>query len=504
MTRFLPLCAALAAFSLAPLGAATPAFADAANLKIVHFNDLDRMDGYGDSGGVARLATIVQQIRAENPNVLVTNGGDSISPSLLSGFDKGAHMIDLFNKVGIDAMVLGNHEFDFGPDVAETRISEANFPILSNNAIEGDGTLLDGVTDFMLFQAGDYTVGMFGLTTVGTAVKSSPGDVTFSDPVEVAEAMSAQLREAGADLVIALAHTDIEEDYDLIAASPVDIVLSGDDHDLRVNYDGNMLLTESGSQAQYVTVIDIDMDMVEGRRGPKFVWTPSVELINTTATEPDAALAAAVKSYEDRLSSELDIEIGTTSVALDSRRTTVRSQENALSNLIVDAMLGASGGDLALTNGGGIRADKIYEPGTMLTRRDIQSELPFGNKTVVIEVSGADVIAALENGVSKVEDGAGRFPHIAGGSFAFDASKPAGERVSKVMVGGAPIDPAKIYKLATNDFVGKGGDGYGMFAEAPRLIDKNAGELMAVQVIRYIEAAGSVAPKVEGRVTRLD
>ena len=171
---------------------------------------------------------------------------------------------------------------------------------------------------------------------------------------------------------------------------------------------------------------------------------------------------------------------------------------------MADAIRAAVGADVALTNGGGIRADRTYEPGTVLTRRDIQSELPFGNKTILIEVSGADLRAALEHGVSAVEDGGGRFPHVSGLSFSYDATRPAGERVTEVTVGGAPLDDAATFKLATNDFIGKGGDGYAVFIDKPRIIDANAASLMAHQVIDHIAAAGTIAPAVEGRITRLD
>jgi 2',3'-cyclic-nucleotide 2'-phosphodiesterase (5'-nucleotidase family) len=480
------------------------AAAEPVTLKIVHFNDLDRMEEDEGKGGVARLATVIEEIRESNPHVLVTNGGDSISPSLLSSFDHGAHMMDLFNKIGIDVMVLGNHEFDFGPEVAAERISEAQFPILSNNALEPDGSLIDGVTESLIVNVGDYRVGLFGLTTASTAVKSSPGDVTFADPVATAESMAAQLREIGADLVVAVAHTDRREDNELIRVAPVDLVLSGDDHDLRVAYDGRMALVESGSQAEFVSVITVTLDTVEGSSGPSFAWEPSFELINTASVEPNARLAEAAQGYVDKLSTELDIEIGTTEVQLDTRRTTVRAQESAFANLMADAMREAVGADVALTNGGGIRADRTYEAGTVLTRRDVQSELPFGNKTILIEVSGADLRQALENGVSEVEDGGGRFPHVSGLSFSYDASKPAGQRVTEVLVNGAPLDDAAMFKLATNDFLGKGGDGYAVFIEKPRIIDANAGSLMARQVIDYIDAAGTIAPAAEGRITRLD
>ncbi len=491
----------LAAFAAAAILAGLPAFAQD-RLTIVHVNDLDRMEGNGDSGGVARLATVISDIRAQRGTVLATSSGDSISPSLLSSFDEGAHMIALLNMVGLDAMALGNHEFDFGPDVTRTRIAEANFTMLSNNAFEPDGTLIDGVKENMMVEVGDHMVGIFGLTTDGTAVKSSPGNITFSDPVEVAATTAAALREAGADVVIALAHTDRPEDDQLFAAGDVDILLSGDDHDLVVRYDGNVAMVESSSQASLVTVVTLDIETVEGRRGPKVEWSPAFDVINTASVEPDATVAAEVAKYEAFLSAELDIEIGATPVMLDTRRTTVRSTESAFGNLTVDAMRSETGADVAITNGGGIRGDTTYEAGTMITRRDVLTELPFGNKTVVLEVSGADILAALENGVSAVQDGGGRFPHVSGMTFSFSAALPAGERVSDVMVGSAPLDESATYLLATNDFMGDGGDGYAVFAGKPSIIEENAAELMAAQVIRAFET-GAAVPVLDGRVTEI-
>lgn len=482
--------------------AASPAIAQD-RLTIVHVNDLDRMEGNGDSGGVARLATVIADVRAQGGTVLATSGGDSISPSLLSSFDEGEHMIALLNMVGLDAMALGNHEFDFGPDVTRTRISEANFTMLSNNAFEPDGTLIDGVEQNMMVAVGDHMVGIFGLTTDGTAVKSSPGNITFENPVDVAASTAAALRDAGADVVVALTHTDRPEDQELYAAGDVDIILSGDDHDLAVWYNGKTALVESSSQASLVTVVTLDIETVEGRRGPSVEWSPAFDVINTANVTPDPALAAEVERYEAFLSAELDIEIATTPILLDTRRTTVRAAESAFGNLTVDAMRAETGADVAITNGGGIRGDTQYQPGTVITRRDILTELPFGNKTVVLELSGADIVAALENGVSAIEDGGGRYPHVSGMTYTFDASKPAGERVLDVAVNGAPIDPGASYSLATNDFMGRGGDGYSMFSGKPSVIEANAAELMAAQVIRAFET-GAAVPTLDGRVTKVE
>ena len=496
------LCAAVLA---AGLVSALPVCAEPATLTIVHVNDLDRLDGSDGRGGVARLATVVNEVRANSTGrVLVTHGGDAISPSLLSSFDQGAHMIDLFNRIGIDAMVLGNHEFDFTPAVTVERIAEAAFPVLSSNAIEPDGTLIDGVTGHLLLEAGRYEVGVFGLTTTTTAIKSSPAPVTFRPAVEVAAEQAEALREAGADLVIALAHTDRAEDAALMRQGAVDLLLSGDDHDMKIEVGRKTTLVESGAQAEFVTVVEIAMDTVEGRRGPRFVREPSFRVVNTASVAPDPEIQAVVDEYLARLSQELDVEIGTTTVELDSRRGTLRSGEAAIANLITDALRAATGADVALYNGGGIRGGRVYPAGAVLTRRDVRTEMPFGDKTVVLEVGGAVLLEALEYGVSEVDAGAGRFPHVSGMAYRFDASKPAGHRIAGVTVGDAPLDTARTYRLATNDFLGGGGDGYAMFARAPRMIDANAGVLGAAQVIDAITAAGEVAPRVEGRIVRLD
>ena len=501
--RWMSLACAVAVAAATAL-AAGGVGAEPTRLTIVHFNDLDRMEEKRGRGGVAKLAAVIEAERQRSDNVLVTFGGDAISPSLMSGFDKGAHMIDLLNRLGLTAMAIGNHEFDFGPEIVKQRIAEAEFPVLGANAVDVDGGLIDGAQASMMVDAGPFKVGILGLTTVGTAVKSSPGGVTFRSATEVAAEQAEALRGAGADLVIALAHTDIEEDAALLAQGAVDILLSGDDHLLRVEYDGSILFAESGEQADRVTVIDLDLDEIERRGRQRFVWSPAFRVIDTAHVEADAEVAAAAAVYLDKLSEELDVEIGATATDIDSRRATVRSQEAAIGNLVADAMRMATGADIALTNGGGIRANRQYAPGTRLTRRDILSELPFGNKTVVIELAGRDIVAALENGFSQIEKGGGRFPHLSGLSVVYDPGQPAGSRVVEVAHGGGAIVPDRTYLLATNDFLGRGGDGYEMFAGKKRRVDANAGTLMASQVIRYIEEKGTVSPKVEGRLRTAD
>ena len=179
----------------------------------------------------------------------------------------------------------------------------------------------------------------------------------------------------------------------------------------------------------------------------------------------------------------------------------VRGGEAAIGNLIADAMRGANGADVAITNGGGIRGDTQYPAGTKLTRKNILTELPFGNKTVMLELTGAQVKEALENGVSQIEDGAGRFPQVSGLAFTVDKSKPAGERVSDVMVNGAPLDEAASYKVATNDYMGNGGDGYSVFKGAKMLVNVESSKLMANDVMVHIRAMGEVTGTGDPRIT---
>ena len=497
------LLSALSSAAAAALAAATPAIA-AENVTIVHFNDLDRMGERDGRGGVARLASVIEAERGDEDNVIVTFGGDAISPSLMSGLDEGKHMIDLLNKVGLTAMVLGNHEFDFGPEVAKQRISEAEFPVLGANNRGPDGKIIEGALPSMTIDVGDHKIGILGLTTVGTMVKSSPGDFTFQDPAEIAAEQAEALRSAGSDLVIALAHTDLAEDAALRDQGAVDILLSGDDHVLTASYSGDMLFAESGEQADWVTVIDLRLDEEKDDDKTEFVWSAEYRIVDTALVEPHAGLASAVAAYEAKLDEELNVVLGSTATELDSRREVIRSQEAAIANLIADAIRAATGADVSIMNGGGIRANRTYSPGTELTRRDVQSELPFGNSTVVIEVTGQDIIDALENGFSQIENGAGRFPHVSGLKVRYDPMQPPGSRVVQVTRDGAELDPAETFALAVNDYMANGGDGYSMFSGKRRIVDENAAILMTVQVFDYISERGEVAPEVEGRLAKVN
>jgi 5'-nucleotidase/UDP-sugar diphosphatase len=269
---------------------------------------------------------------------------------------------------------------------------------------------------------------------------------------------------------------------------------------LTVNYNGKSVMAESRSEGDLIVAIDVKFSIKEKRGKRRVKWWPNFRIIDSATVTPDPESLEKVKGYQATLSKELDVAIGNTSTELDSRKPSVRTGETAIGNLIADAQRAAVGADIAMANGGGIRGNKIYDAGTTLTRRDILTELPFGNKNILIELDGKTVLAALENGVSQVEKTAGRFPQISGMSFMYDPAKPAGQRVQQVMVGGAPLDQAKMYKMATNDYAAGGGDGYKMLRKAKILIGGLSAKLLANDVMAYIRKQGSVSPKIEGRI----
>src|SRR3982074_1599974 len=197
-------------------------------------------------------------------------------------------------------------------------------------------------------------------------------------------------------------------------------------------------------------------------------------------------------------SRQLDPPIGTPAVELDSRSTTVRSRETAIGALIADAMRWSAQTEVAITNGGGIRGGKIYPSGATLTRRDVLAELPFGNRLVTLDISGAALTAAIENGLSKLPSPSGRFPQVSGISVEADVSRPPGSRVISVKVGDAPLDPAKTYSLATNDFMARGGDDYVMFRDIEPVLPVADSPTLAYEVIDYIVSIGTVRTVAEG------
>ena len=473
---------------------------ETATLRIILTGDHYVLPAKKGRGGFAKLATVVKQEKAGAEHSIFVHSGDAYSPSLLSGMLKGKQIVDMLNAVGLDYMVLGNHEWDFGVDVLRERIWESNFPILASNAVDADGLPIDGTVRTAMVSVGSFRVGIMGLITTDTKVISNAGTDEFLPVLATAKALAKELKGQGANLIVALTHIDVLEDQKLIDSGIVDVLLSGHDH-YSISWDnGRSVWMESGEDSEKVGVMDVKMTSYEKSGKKRFKWEADMRMVDTLNVSEDATVAAKVKAYKDRLSKELDIKIGKTVTELDSRKKTVRTEEAAIGNLIADAMREGVDADIGFANGGGIRANKIYEPGTSLTRGDILTELPFGNVVVKLGLNGAQIWEALENGVSKVENGAGRFPQVSGMSFVWNPKAKGGARIVSAKIGGQPLNKGRTYTVATNNYAAGGGDGYKVFKKGKVLIDASGATLLASMVMSYIKTKGSVSPKVEGRI----
>jgi 5'-nucleotidase / UDP-sugar diphosphatase len=500
LTRRRALAALVAPVALAASAGAAKAQLPAPKFTLLLVNDIYKLGEDKGRGGYARLAAIVKAERARGVPMLFCHAGDCYSPSLMSGFDQGAHIVEMQNRLGIDVFVPGNHEFDFGKEVYAKRISEQTYPTFAANLRDADGKVLPGHQDAKLFELGGIKLGVVGVALENTGQVSSSGDLKFLPVIETLRTHVRELKALGADMIVAVSHTDRRVDYEIVRSRLVDVLLTGHDHDLAIAYDGRAVMVESNEEGNYVTAIDISVS-ISGEGAARTVsWAPTFRVNDSRAFTPDPEMLVIVKKYEGELSKELDVDVAVLAVELDSRSVSVRSGETAIGNLIADSIRIALGADIAITNGGGIRANKQYPVGHKLTRRDILSELPFGNRAVLTEITGKDVWAALENGVSQVEQRGGRFPQVAGLVAVIDQKRPSGSRVVSVMVNGEPLVDDKSYKVATNDFMLKGGDGYVSLAgKAGRDLDVQ-GKLMANDVMIHARKLGTIAAKIEGRI----
>ncbi|MDR6869040.1 2',3'-cyclic-nucleotide 2'-phosphodiesterase (5'-nucleotidase family) [Bosea sp. BE125] len=497
LTRRKALGVIAAPAALAATGTMAQMPAPAFTLLLV--NDIYKMSDDKGKGGFARAAGIARAERAKGVPVLFCHAGDCYSPSLMSGFDQGAHIVAMQNKMGLDVFVPGNHEFDFGKENYLKLAAAQTYPTFAANLRDASGNVLPGHRDSQIFELGGVKVGVIGTTYDPTPQLSNPGDLKFSSTMEALQREARTLKAQGADILVAVVHAERRTDLEIVRSRVVDIVLTGHDHDLAIAYDGKVVMVESNEEGNYVTAIDIAVSITGEGAARQVSWSPTFRVNDSRAATPDPEVAAIVKGYETELSKELDIEIATLAAPLDSRTGVIRTQETAIGNLISDAIRASTGAQLAITNAGGIRANKQYAAGYKLTRRDVLSELPFGNATIMVQITGKDVKDAIENGLAPAPQGSGRFPQVSGLTFEADIKRPVGQRVVSINVEGKPIDEAANYTVASNNFMLAGGDGYTSLARGRTLIGLTDGKLMANEVMVYLRRLGTIDAKVEGR-----
>ena len=455
----------------------------------------------GKTGGLGRVLTLKKSIQQDNPNTLFLMAGDTISPSVESITQKGAQMIEAWNTVGLDYATFGNHEFDFGPEVLLERIKESKFGWIAANVIDKRTNQPFGdAKRFVVREFGGVKVGLFGLVLPETKTTSRPGDnVEFRSPCDTAKEVVSELHGQGVKVVVALTHLSMREDKEVARCSGVNLIVGGHEHTLLESHAGSAPIFKMTADARELGRIDLnispagELDSID--------W----KVIPVDSTIKEAPEIAVVYRKYASLMTQLAKPIGRTSVALDARSKENRTRETNVGNFITDAIRKATAADVGLMNGGSVRADTIMGPGR-LTERDLLSILPFKNKLVKLEVTGATLRTALEHGVSRIAPGAepGGFPQVSGVQYSFDASRNAGARLVDVKVNGLPLDDAKKYTLTTTTFIGlDGGDGYSMFKGSPVIIPPERAPV-DVDVVRKALGRRAIAPKVEGRIKRLD
>ncbi|MBY6134986.1 5'-nucleotidase/apyrase family protein [Nocardioides marinus] len=516
--------------SVAVLALTAGAAAAEFKLTILHTNDIhsriesinkyDSTCGAEDEaegkcfGGVARIMTKVTERRAalEGQNVLLLDAGDPFQGSLFYTTYKGAAEAEFMEAIGYDAMAVGNHEFDDGPAGLEKFVDAVSFPVISGNLdLTSEPALKGKVGNHVVLEVGGEKIGIISALATDTVETSSPGpNVVFQDEIESLQADVAALEAEGVNKIIALTHVGLPKDLEIAEkVEGIDVVVGGHSHTLLSN-------TSDKAAGPYPTMAG-DVPVVQAYAYSKYLGELTVtfdDAGNVTAAEgepilldasvtPDADIAARVAEMGAPIEEMKTRVVAETTEAVEGSREACRSGECAMGNLVADAMLARvkdQGVTIAFQNGGGLRAS--IDQGEV-TMGEVLSVLPFQNTLSTFQVTGQTLIDALENGVSQIEDGAGRFPQVAGMKFAFDASKEAGARVSDVMVkegeSWTEIDPAKTYNVVSNNYVRNGGDGYKMFAGD----DKNAydfGPDLADVVAEYLAEVGPYSPYTDGRI----
>lgn len=509
--------------------AASVSAQDTFRLTVLHTNDQHAAHEpfSGGNGGVARQATVQSQILAEGGNVLLLDAGDRFTGSLFHQQYRGQDQVQLMNALGYNAMTLGNHEFDDGEDVLLAFLQGLNFPVVTANVDFTAFPEIDAlVSPYVVLEVGGQQIGVIGLTTADTVVTSSPSrDIVFSDDYAGAVAGAvAELTDMGVNKIILVTHIGIDFDLPLLESlAGVDLVVGGHSHTLlsntlRAGVDVYPIAAQTSAgepiyyaQAGANNVYLGRMDVTFDANGVITAISGEPILLSRYIT-PDPDIQAILTELAGPIEELRATPIGATATdLLVGDRTVCRVEECVLGNLIADAMIADTGAQLAIQNGGGIRAD--INAGE-ITLGEVLTVLPFGNLASTVDLTGAQVIEALENGVSRinVENGQvvraganGRFPQVAGIRYSFDPTQPAGSRIVSVEVRGAdgsfsPIDPEAVYKVATNDFMLNGGDGYSVFGSGANAyaFGKPLDQILA----EYLVSIGTVDPAsvLDGRI----
>ncbi len=444
----------------------TAALAAPKHVTILHFNDFhghlepDVDDGLAH-GGAARIATIVSDIEAENSargwETFVLFGGDAFTGPLISSEFSGAAEFDFLGMLGIDAFVVGNHEFDNGIPRFQKLIAKAKYPIVSANIYwrANDERLTPATA---LLEEDGVKLALLGLTTEETAVSTHPSNVTdlrFSDPIKEAKREMRRLKKLS-PFRIALTHLGVEGDVRLAKkVRGFSAVIGGHDHvepDEHCRLVRKVPVCQTPADGQYLGRLDFTVD------GKRIDYLGSQLIPITADIAEERAVKRMIAGYTRQLSRSFDRVIARSAETL----TPSRKKRTRLGTLVAEAMRTKAGAQIAFVNSGGIRAPLRSGP---VRIRDVLTILPFRNQLIIFDVTGAQLETILAHGI---EHGGGAFPQVAGIDYEIVDDRP-----TKITIDGRPLEGKRTYRAVTVDFLVDGGDGYEMLKELPNAYDTN-------------------------------
>ena len=466
-------------------------------------------------GGSARLITAIEDARSRHENTVLLDGGDQFQGTLFYNLYKGKVAAEMMNKLGYDGMTVGNHEFDDGPKTLRAFMDAVNFPVLMANAnVDMEPELKGKLQKSTVIERSGHKIGLIGLVTEDVVDISSPGDnIIFTDAITAAQAEVDSLTAAGVGIIILMSHSSYEIDKEIAAnTTGIDVIVGGHD---------NAYLSNISDRAKgpYPTVVN-GTQIVQAYAYGKYLGELSVvfddegEVISATgepitidgSVNENSQIVARLDELEKPITDLKETLVGNVSSSLNGDRAVCRVQECDMGNMITDAMRAAGmekGYSIALANSGGIRAS--LDAG-QVTLGEIMTILPFQNTMSTFKVTGKQLLAAIENGVSQVEDGSGRFPQVSGMRFSFDSSKPANERVTSIEIqesngSFSALNLYGTYGMVSNNFIRAGGDGYKMFRSATDIYD--FGPDLADVVVDYIKANPGYSGFTDNRITQI-
>jgi 5'-nucleotidase len=475
-------------------------------ITIIHSND-----SHAYLEDVARRVALVSQARQElGPDrMLLLDAGDVYTGTPYFTLFKGQADLWFMNYLGYDAMAVGNHEFDLGPAGLAPFIDGAKFPLLSANLdFRNQSTLKGKIAPWTILTRNGVKYGIFGLTTLETRSSSKPGtDIIFTSQVQAARAAVSALQAKDIKCIIALSHLGWENDLELARqVGGIDVIIGGHSHTVPDRYPTVVVqgapptvVVQAGAFNQYLGRVNIRFDqegVVQGQDG-------TLTHIDDKVV-PDPTALAKLAEYRGPVEALMAQPLGRTLAELDGDRQRVRTHETNLGDLVADAYLAQAaprGAVLALVNSGSIRASI---PAGSISLGQVMAVLPMQSFITLADLTGQQVMDALENSVSLGDQAGGRFLQVAGLRFNWDPAAPVGRRVGRVEVGSTgsyvSIDPRATYHAAVNDWMAGGGDGYGMIKQGRNIQDTGIFDRDALA--EYIRAKGTVEGKMEGRISR--